>query len=164
MTGKMVRRMIVAATGGIVSSQLVEPRLVRSHPRLYDEATDFADLEGFFGVYLIYATRRPRGAHPGASRIQYIGRGHLGARLRAHLAKKGLVSLSRQAELKFIGFWVDDQDFEFVFESILLNEHIQVFGALPRFNRVPGSKTMLGWRRVIRMSPGPRAILSQYGG
>lgn len=164
MTGKTVRRMIEAATAGALPDELVEPRLERSHPRLYDEATDFADLAGFFGLYLIYATQRPRGVTLGASRIQYIGRGDLGTRLPAHLAKVGLVRLSRQAELKFIGYWVDDEDFEFVFESILLNEHEAMFGALPRFNRVRGSETVLGWRRVIRMSPGPRAILTRYGG
>lgn len=155
--------MIAAATKGVVPSRLVEPRLDRSRPRLYDEATDFADLEGFFGVYLIYATDWPQGTLLGASRIQYIGRGNLGARLRKHLAKVGLRRLSRQAELKFVGFWVDDEDFEFVFEAILLNEHEAVFEALPRFNQVHGSKTMLGWRRVIRMSPGPRGVLSHYG-
>jgi hypothetical protein len=163
MTGKTVRRMIADATMGASPNVLVEPSLQRSYPRLYDETTDFGDLKGYFGVYLIYAAQWSRNQNLGASRIQYIGRGHLGMRLNSHLEKVGLLKLSRQAKLKFIGYWVDDEDFEFVFEAVLLNEHQAVFGALPRFNRAPGSKTVLGWRHVIRMSPGPRTILSKYG-
>jgi hypothetical protein len=155
--------MIEAATEGQPPSFTVTPLFVKMRPRLYDDATDFADLTGLYGVYLIYASQWPRAARLGASRIQYIGRGHLGLRLRSHLDKVGLERLARSAELKFVAFQVDDGPSEFVFESVLLNEHEALFGVLPHFNKARGSATMLGWRRVLRMSPGPRAILIKYG-
>lgn len=155
--------MIKAATDGQPLPFTVTPLFAKTRPRLYDEATDFDDLSGLYGVYLVYASRWPRAARLGASRIQYIGRGHLGPRLRSHLDKVGLARLSRSAELKFVAFQVDDEPSEFIFESILLNEHENLFGDLPQFNTVGGSATMLGWRRVLRMSPGPRAVLTQYG-
>lgn len=155
--------MIEAATDGQTPPFTVTPLFEKAHPRLYDDATDFGDLSGLYGVYLIYASRWPRAVRLGASRIQYIGRGHLGSRLRSHLEKVGLARLARSAELKFVAFQVDDEPSEFVFESILLNEHEALFGKLPQFNKAHGSASMLGWRTVLRMSPGPRAVLTHYG-
>ena len=150
--------MIEAATDGHSPRRTVTLTFAKMRPRLYDDATDFGDLSGVCGVYLIYASLpAPRLR---ASRIQYIGRGHLGPRLRSHLDKVGLASA---AELKFTAFLVDDKSGEFIFESILLNEHENLFGELPRFNRAPGSASMAAWRSVLRMSPGPRAILTHYG-
>lgn len=162
--GLKVRRMIEKATEGTHPGFTVSPLFRRLPPRLYDDRTDFADLTGRYGIYIIYATRWRRGTRLGSSRIQYIGRGHLGPRLRSHLEKIGLARLAQTAEIKFIAFEVNDEQSEFVFESILLNEHKELFDGLPKFNRARGSSSMFGWRSVIRMSPGPRAILSRYGG
>ena len=161
--GVKVRRMIQDAKDGYPPPHTVTPLFAKTRPRLYDDATDFGDLTEQYGVYLIYASQWPRGSRLGASRIQYIGRGHLGRRLRSHLNKVGLARLSRSAELKFVAFMVEDEQAEFIFESILLNEHEALFDGLPRFNKAHGSTTMLGWRTVLRMSPGPRAILRRYG-
>src|SRR5438876_31309 len=162
-SGTRVRHMIEAATGGQPPSFTVTPLFTKMRPRLYDDRTDFGDLSGLYGVYLIYASRWPRDARLGASRIQYIGRGHLGPRLQSHLHKVGLARLARAAELKFVAFQVDDESSEFVFESILLKEHEALFRALPQFNLAAGSSSMKAWRSVLRMSPGPRAVLTQYG-
>jgi hypothetical protein len=158
-----VRSMIEAATNGQPPSFTVTPLFKKMRPRLYDKDTDFGDLSGRYGVYLIYASRWPRTARLGPSRIQYIGRGHLGPRLWTHLDKMGLARLARSAELKFVAFEVGDEPSEFVFESILLNEHEALFRELPQFNKARGSPSMLGWRSVLRMSPGPRAVLTHYG-
>ena len=165
MTGKQVRKLVERASKGATGLQKAEFEPGMNQPRLYGADRDFSDNAYEYGVYIVYARNPKRGVNLGPSRIQYIGRGHIGARLRTHLREKeALRRLARRMELKYV--WMDcaDADGEFVTESILLNEHIREFGALPRFNKQRGSSTMRGWRKVLIWRPGPVALLRRYGG
>ena len=143
-----------------------------SRPRIYDDATNFAAIKDdeWYGSYIIYSRDWHQKRWIGTSRIQYIGKGWIDARLQSHLkSKKQLRALSKKFELKFVAIsWAElqmqDMDAAWLCEQVLLLEHRSVFGDLPHFNTQGPSREVTKWRRVLRWSaPGPRAIMTRYG-
>ncbi|MBN2464617.1 hypothetical protein JXD38_03205 [candidate division WOR-3 bacterium] len=168
LTGKLARRLIRQASEGYEVVERRAPVGVKlSNPRLYDERTDFDAVKAVKGVYIIYCSERRRTPKTKETRILYIGRGWIGNRLFYHHTKKrGLGRFAEQHTVKyaFIPIPKSESDWAFVMEGILINEHIRLFGCKPYYNGNAGSSTLLGWHHVMTLKPGPRAILSKYGG
>lgn len=170
VTGKQLCRLMANASAGHDTDVVVSVSTTMSRPRLYDEATDFATVadDGWFGCYIIYMTCCDDGFGP--SRIQYIGKGWMDQRGKSHLnEKRSLRLLSREHELKYVLMsWLDldyhDDDGAWLCEQIMLQEHIDLFGGLPKYNKAPPTSDVAAWRRVLRWtSPGTRALLNRYG-
>lgn len=173
VTGRGLRTAVERATESHDVPWTVTIRHEASAPRIYDESTNFDSVadEGWFGCYIIYATQRSRTNNLGPSRIQYIGKGWVDSRGKAHLRNKPtLRRLSQTVDLKFVtiswaGLNVVDSHAAWVCEQILLLEHEFQFGDIPHFNRQRASSRVESWRRVIRWSSrGPVALLRRYGG
>jgi hypothetical protein len=165
LTGKMVRRFIRrAGDRNLDSARRVRVSLRFNNPRLFDELADFGSLNEESGVYVIYCLDRRKTTKTRFSRILYIGRGWVGSRLKSHLeSKPGFKRFAAEHTVKFAFVPVFDEDWEFVIEGILLNEHYKLYGCRPHYNGNLGSRSLVAWHDVISLQPGPRRILTKYG-
>ncbi|MBM4043094.1 MAG: hypothetical protein FJ290_31780 [Planctomycetes bacterium] len=165
LTPKRLRRLIASASEGYrEQTRRAGLPLKFSNPRLYDDFTDFDNVRDESGVYIIYCTEQRRTPQTRDSRILYIGRGWIGAELLHNKnTKRALDRFAAGHTVKYTFCSLHDVDLEFVVEGVLLNEHRDLFGCLPSFNKKGGSSTLLGWHDVISLQPGPRRILHKYG-
>lgn len=173
VTSTQIRNQLNRCAAGLQSDWTVSLNPEISHPRVYDDRTNFAVIKEaeWYGSYIIYSPDWHQRSQTGGSRIQYIGKGWIDARLRAHLnRKRKLRALSKRIELKFVAVsWAElgmqDENAAWLCEQILLLEHRAVFGDLPQSNQRGPSKEVTNWRSVLRWSrPGPRALMTRYGG
>jgi len=165
LTSHQLRKLIARASDG--DRELNRRLLVTvkfSNPRLYDDYTNFGHVKDESGVYIIYCCERRSTPKTRDSRILYIGRGWIGTELKHHKnTKSALDRFAADHLVKYAYCALLDVDAEFMLEGILLNEHDNLFGALPYFNINRGSSTLLGWHDVMSMQPGPKRILNKYG-
>lgn len=172
VSSAQIRKQLIKAADKLYVDWTIDLNLHFSKPRIYDLATDFNAIreDGWYGCYVIYATDPPRNARIGPSRIQYIGKGRIDARIKSHLSTKpGLRRMTDTIGLKFVamawGSLVEpDSPAAWLCEQILLYEHQVMFDGLPKFNKQGPTSEIYAWRRVLRWAnPGPKATLARYG-
>jgi len=171
-SSNQIRKQLIRSAKGLPIYWTVNLQPIVSRPRIYDMATDFDAVrdDGWYGCYIIYADNPPRCANTGPSRIVYIGKGRIDARIRSHLATKpALLRMANNIGLKFVAMsWGDlvdpDSPAAWLCEQILLFEHEYMFDGLPKFNVQGPTSEICAWRRVLRWSRlGPKAILARFG-
>jgi len=169
---ELIRAQLKRAANGQTMNWTVDLKPNLTRPRIYDPLTNFDAIrnDGWYGCYVIFAADPIHKAHTGSSRIVYIGKGQIDARIRSHLTTKPeLLRLSNSIQLKFVAVtWGDlvepDSPAAWLCEQILLHEHKALFDSLPLFNKQGPTSDVSAWRRALRWSnPGPKAILKRYG-